>query len=151
MLQVCRSNYYTKFYFFPQWWLDIYPLLAENDKALECSQLPWNIISVRSGQWHRIINLDTFVVVTQNFENMKKFEFMCMDMSPRYHHRGLLVQNDLLCRTTWYIGILCRKTEDIQLFWFHIAYISQDKLFQRTLICIQWIFLNAQLKHIIFT
>lgn len=72
-----------------QWWLDIYPLLAEQDKPLECTQLPGETIFVPSGWWHCVLNLDTSVAVTQNFVNKTNFEFVCLDLAPGYHHRGV--------------------------------------------------------------
>lgn len=72
-----------------QWWLDIYPLLAEQDRPLECTQLPGETIFVPSGWWHCVLNLDTSVAVTQNFVNMTNFEFVCLDMAPGYRHKGV--------------------------------------------------------------
>ncbi|XP_042493382.1 F-box protein At1g78280-like isoform X2 [Macadamia integrifolia] len=72
-----------------QWWLDIYPLLAEEDKPIECTQLPGETIFVPSGWWHCVLNLETTIAVTQNFVNSKDFEFVCLDMAPGYHHKGV--------------------------------------------------------------
>lgn len=72
-----------------QWWLDIYPLLADEDKPIECTQLPGETIFVPSGWWHCVLNLETTIAVTQNFVNSKNFEFVCLDMAPGYHHKGV--------------------------------------------------------------
>ncbi|XVF39550.1 hypothetical protein PTKIN_Ptkin01aG0043200 [Pterospermum kingtungense] len=72
-----------------QWWLDFYPLLADEDKPIECTQLPGETIFVPSGWWHCILNLETTVAVTQNFVNSKNFEFVCLDMAPGYRHKGV--------------------------------------------------------------
>ncbi|XP_063950728.1 lysine-specific demethylase JMJ21 isoform X2 [Daucus carota subsp. sativus] len=72
-----------------QWWLDFYPLLADEEKPIECTQLPGETIYVPSGWWHCVLNLETTVAVTQNFVNSKNFEFVCLDMAPGYRHKGL--------------------------------------------------------------
>ncbi|ERN14745.1 F-box protein At1g78280 [Amborella trichopoda] len=72
-----------------QWWLDIYPLLADEDKPLECTQLPGETIFVPSGWWHCVLNLETSIAVTQNFVNTKNFGFVCLDMAPGYRHKGV--------------------------------------------------------------
>ncbi|KAK3025931.1 hypothetical protein RJ639_040847 [Escallonia herrerae] len=72
-----------------QWWLDYYPLLADEDKPIECTQLPGETIYVPSGWWHCVLNLETTVAVTQNFVNSKNFEFVCLDMAPGYRHKGV--------------------------------------------------------------
>ncbi|XP_058087090.1 lysine-specific demethylase JMJ21 isoform X2 [Magnolia sinica] len=72
-----------------QWWLDIYPLLADEDKPIECTQLPGETIYVPSGWWHCVLNLETTIAVTQNFVNTSNFEFVCLDMAPGYHHKGV--------------------------------------------------------------
>lgn len=35
------------------------------------------------------MNLEPTVAVTQNFVNSKNFEFVCLDMAPGYHHKGV--------------------------------------------------------------
>ncbi|KAK7273481.1 hypothetical protein RIF29_14532 [Crotalaria pallida] len=72
-----------------QWWLDFYPLLADEDKPIECTQLPGETIYVPSGWWHCVLNLETTIVVTQNFVNSNNFEFVCLDMVPGYRHKGV--------------------------------------------------------------
>ncbi|KAI3412796.1 uncharacterized protein J3R85_016925 [Psidium guajava] len=72
-----------------QWWLDFYPLLADEDKPIECTQLPGETIFVPSGWWHCVLNLEATVAVTQNFVNSKNFEFVCLDMAPGYRHKGV--------------------------------------------------------------
>ncbi|XXG40438.1 hypothetical protein AAC387_Pa01g1154 [Persea americana] len=72
-----------------QWWLDIYPHLADHDKPLECTQMPGETIYVPSGWWHCVLNLETTIAVTQNFVNTSNFEFVCLDMAPGYKHKGI--------------------------------------------------------------
>ncbi|VAI16791.1 unnamed protein product [Triticum turgidum subsp. durum] len=72
-----------------QWWLDIYPHLAEHEKPLECTQLPGETIFVPSGWWHCVLNLETTVAVTQNFVNQSNFEHVCLDMAPGHCHKGV--------------------------------------------------------------
>lgn len=72
-----------------QWWLDVYPLLTDQDKPLECTQLPGETIFVPSGWWHCVLNLDTTIAVTQNFVNTSNFEFVCLDMAPGHVHKGV--------------------------------------------------------------
>lgn len=87
---------------FLQWWLDIYPHLADQDKPLEFTQLPGETIFVPSGWWHCVLNLETTIAVTQNFVNVSNFEYVCLDMSPGHRHKGvcragLLAVRDLGC------------------------------------------------------
>ncbi|KAK9930455.1 hypothetical protein M0R45_027492 [Rubus argutus] len=72
-----------------QWWLDFYPLLADEDKPIECTQMPGETIFVPSGWWHCVLNLEPSIAVTQNFVNSKNFEFVCLDMAPGYRHKGV--------------------------------------------------------------
>ncbi|XP_010273004.1 PREDICTED: F-box protein At1g78280 [Nelumbo nucifera] len=72
-----------------QWWLDIYPMLTDENKPIECTQLPGETIFVPSGWWHCVLNLETTIAVTQNFVNSKNFEFVCLDMAPGHHHKGV--------------------------------------------------------------
>ncbi|KAH6816982.1 transferase [Perilla frutescens var. frutescens] len=89
-----------------QWWLDFYPLLADNDKPIECTQLPGETIYVPSGWWHCVLNLETTVAVTQNFVNSKNFEFVCLDMAPGFHHKGV-------CRAG-FLALDASSLEDIE-------------------------------------
>ncbi|KAL0878283.1 hypothetical protein Bca101_027989 [Brassica carinata] len=72
-----------------QWWLDYYPLLADEDKPIECTLLPGETIYVPSGWWHCILNLEPTVAVTQNFVNKENFGFVCLDMAPGHQHKGV--------------------------------------------------------------
>ncbi|KAF9612080.1 hypothetical protein IFM89_037999 [Coptis chinensis] len=72
-----------------QWWLDIYPMLADEDKPIEFTQLPGETIYVPSGWWHCVLNLETTIAVTQNFVNSKNFEYLCLDMAPGHLHKGV--------------------------------------------------------------
>ncbi|XP_020092912.1 F-box protein At1g78280 isoform X3 [Ananas comosus] len=84
-----------------QWWLDIYPQLADHDKPLECTQLPGETIFVPSGWWHCVLNLETSIAVTQNFVNPSNFLFVCLDMAPGHRVKGV-------CRA----GLLAIPDED---------------------------------------
>lgn len=72
-----------------QWWLEIYPTLREEDKPLECTQLPGETIMVPSGWWHCVLNIGDSIAVTQNYVNSVNLELVCLDMAPGYHHRGI--------------------------------------------------------------
>lgn len=76
-------------FFNSQWWLDFYPLLADEDKPIECTQLPGETIYVPTGWWHCVLNLETTIAVTQNYVNSKNFEYVCLDMAPGYQHKGV--------------------------------------------------------------
>lgn len=72
-----------------QWWLDVYPVLEDEDKPLECVQVPGETIFVPSGWWHCVLNIDSSVAVTQNFVNSINLELVCLDLAPGYHHKGV--------------------------------------------------------------
>ncbi|KAJ3700110.1 hypothetical protein LUZ61_003815 [Rhynchospora tenuis] len=72
-----------------QWWLDIYPLLSDEDKPIECTQLPGETIFVPTGWWHCVLNLENTVAVTQNYVNKSNFEFVCLDLAPGHCHKGV--------------------------------------------------------------
>ncbi|CAK9268959.1 unnamed protein product [Sphagnum jensenii] len=72
-----------------QWWLDVYPTLRQEEKPLECTQLPGETIFVPSGWWHCVLNIDPSIAVTQNFVNTTNLELVCLDMAPGFHHRGV--------------------------------------------------------------
>lgn len=77
------------FFLCVQWWLDFYPLLPDEEKPIQCTQLPGETIFVPSGWWHCVLNLENTVAVTQNFVDSKNFEFVCLDMAPGYRHKGV--------------------------------------------------------------
>jgi hypothetical protein len=83
------SPYHSSSICYMQWWLDIYPHLAEHEKPLECTQLPGQTIFVPSGWWHCVLNLETTVAVTQNFVKQSNFEYVCLDMAPGHCHKGV--------------------------------------------------------------
>ncbi|XP_062026333.1 lysine-specific demethylase JMJ21-like [Rosa rugosa] len=98
-----------------QWWLDFYPLLADEDKPIECTQMPGETIFVPSGWWHCVLNLEPSIAVTQNFVNSKNFEFVCLDMAPGYRHKGV-------CRA----GLLADDEGSIEDSTNHILYDKDD-------------------------
>ena len=65
------------------------PTLADEDKRIECTQLPGETIYVPTGWWHCVLNLETTIAVTQNYVNSKNFEYVCLDMAPGYKHKGV--------------------------------------------------------------
>ena len=67
----------------------MYPTLREEDKPLECTQLPGDTISVPSGWWHCVLNIDDSVAVTQNYVNSTNLELVCLDMAPGFYHRSI--------------------------------------------------------------
>lgn len=50
-----------------QWFLEVYPMLAEDERPLEMVQHPGEVVYVPSGWWHIVLNLEETVSVTQNF------------------------------------------------------------------------------------
>lgn len=85
----CKISFLIVFSVTMQWWLDIYPFLAEKDKPIECTQLPGETIFVPSGWWHCVLNLETTIAVTQNFVNASNFQFVCLDFCPGHLHKGV--------------------------------------------------------------
>ncbi|PRQ21773.1 putative procollagen-lysine 5-dioxygenase [Rosa chinensis] len=92
------------------WWLDFYPLLADEEKPIECTQMPGETIFVPS-----VLNLEPSIAVTQNFVNSKNFEFVCLDMAPKYCHKGV-------CRA----GLLADDEGSIEDSTNHILYGKDD-------------------------
>eukprot|EP00850_Spirogloea_muscicola_P003748 SM000015S01248 [mRNA] locus=s15:802563:808955:+ [translate_table: standard] len=72
-----------------QWWLEVYPCLRPEDRPLECTQVPGEVIFVPSGWWHCVLNLEDSVAVTQNYVNEANLEAVCRDMAPGFRHRGV--------------------------------------------------------------
>ncbi|KAF0684501.1 Aste57867_23500 [Aphanomyces stellatus] len=64
------------------WYLHVYPTLADADKPIEVVQEPGDVIFVPSGWWHLVLNLEFSVAVTQNFvdaNNVSNFIQELMD------------------------------------------------------------------------
>lgn len=87
-----------------QWWLEVYPTLREEDKPFECTQLPGETISVPSGWWHCVLNIDDSIAVTQNYVNSVNLELVCLDMAPGFYHRGIARAGHLAIQERQYRG-----------------------------------------------
>ncbi|ETW04696.1 hypothetical protein, variant [Aphanomyces invadans] len=48
------------------WFLHVYPTLSDADRPFEVVQEPGDVISVPSGWWHVVLNLEFTIAVTQN-------------------------------------------------------------------------------------
>jgi len=63
-----------------QWFLDIYPLLSEDERPLEVLQRPGDVIFVPSGWWHMVLNLEDTISVTQNFASRANLRVVVHDI-----------------------------------------------------------------------
>jgi hypothetical protein len=41
-----------------EWFMEIYPQLAEDQRPLECTQEAGEVISVPTGWWHMVLNIE---------------------------------------------------------------------------------------------
>jgi len=61
-----------------KWFFEIYPTLSPEQKPIEFTQLPGEMVYIPAGWWHCVLNLEETVSVTQNFINDNNLD-LCID------------------------------------------------------------------------